>query len=49
LRLLNSDHARPEKAGNKMARCNQVSSRLYGFRTGIPQTEDAAFMATPEV
>lgn len=49
LRQLNSDYARPEKAGSKMARCSQDSSRLYGSQTGIPQTEDAAFMANPEV
>jgi hypothetical protein len=49
LRPLNSDYARPEKARSKMATSGQVSSRLYGLPTGISQTEDAAFMANPEV
>jgi len=49
LRQLKSDHARPEKAGGKVAMCCQISSRLYGFSTGIPETQDAASMANPEV
>jgi hypothetical protein len=49
LRQLNSDHARPKTAGDKMAISSQVSSPLYGIPTGTPQTQKAAFMANPEV
>lgn len=49
LRQLKSENARPEKAGSNMARCCQVSSRFYGFSTGIAQTQEAASMANPEV
>jgi len=49
LRQLHSENARPEKAGNKMAKCNHVSSRLDDFSSGNPQTQDAASMANPEV
>jgi len=49
LRLLKSDHARPEKGGDTMAKCSQTSSQFSGLSTGIPQTEDAASKANPEV
>ena len=49
LRQLKCDDARPEKAGNIVAECNQDSSRLYDFSTGILQTQDAASMANREV
>ena len=49
LRQLNSDHARPETAGDKQANSNRVSSPLYGIPTGTPQSQKAAFMANPEV
>jgi hypothetical protein len=49
LRQLNSDHARPKTAGDKMAISGQVSSPFYGITTGTLQTQKAAFMANPEV
>lgn len=49
LRLLKIDDARPDKAGGKMANYCHDLIRLHVFSTGIPQTQDAAFMATPEV
>jgi hypothetical protein len=49
LRQLNRDDARPDKAGGKMANYCQNLFRLHGFSLGIPQTQDAASMANPEV
>ena len=49
LRQLKSDYARPEKVGGKLAMCCQVSSRLYGLSTGIPEIQDAASVANSEV
>lgn len=42
-------HGRPEEVGGRMADCGQDSSHLHGFSSGIPQTQDAASMANPEV
>jgi hypothetical protein len=49
LQQLKSDHARPEKACSEMAKCSQTSFPFFGLSTGIPQTQDAASMANPEV
>jgi hypothetical protein len=49
LRQLKSNDARPEKAGGRMTTYCQDSFRLHAFSTGIPQTQDAASMANPEV
>lgn len=49
LRLLKTVDSRPDKAGGKMANYCQDSLHLQVFSTGIPQTQDAASMANPEV
>ena len=49
LRQLNRDDARPDKAGGRMANYCQDLFRLQVFSQGIPQTQDAATKATPEV
>ena len=49
LRQLKSKYARPEKARGKMAGNCQDSFPFYVRSTGIPQTQDAAFMANSEV
>ena len=49
LRQLKSDHARPENAGGRVANYCQDSFRLHVFPTGIPQSQEAASMANPEV
>ena len=49
LRPLRFQNPRPDKARGKMANYCQDSLRLQVFSTGIPQTQDAASMANPEV
>jgi hypothetical protein len=49
LRQLNRDDARPDKAGGKMANYCRDLFRLQDFSPGIPETEDAATKANPEV
>jgi hypothetical protein len=49
LRQLNSERARPNSGGGKMANSSQVLSRLNAFSIGTPQTQIAASMANPEV
>ena len=49
LRQLNRDDARPDKAGGKMANYCRDLFCLHDFSRGIPETEDAATKANPEV
>lgn len=49
LRLRKIGNPRPDKTGGKMANYCHDSLRLQVFSTGIPQTQDAASMANPEV
>lgn len=49
LRQLSAFRVRPDGAGDEVAGCGQDSSHLYRLSSGIPQTQDAASKANPEV
>jgi hypothetical protein len=49
LRQLNSNRVRPDEAEDEVADRGKDSSRHYRILSGIPQTQDAASKANPEV